>query len=249
MSPRAHTAATRHTRTAAAPTSPRDDTQARVLAAASELFAEHGFARTTIREIAERAGVNVAAGHYHFGSKREIYLAVAREQFGTLDARIAAADADVDENALDGLSRGALGALLGRRIHAMLAFLLGPPPSLHGAIMIGELSHPTDALPVIVREYVRPQQQRVSNILARLAPSLDARALQACCFSIVSQVFFQRLMLPAMPDLLGVASLPRDHLRRTAEHITEFALAAISGLERARRTSRTRTSSGENRAT
>jgi AcrR family transcriptional regulator len=224
-----------------------DDTQARVLAAASELFADHGFARTTIREIAERAGVNVAAGHYHFGSKRELYLAVARTQFDTLDARIAAANADADENALEALSRDALGALLGRRIQAMLLFLLGPPPSPHGAIMLGELSHPTDALPVIVREYVRPQQQRVAKIISHLAPSLDARSVQQCCFSIVSQVFFQRLMLPAMPDLMGVASLPRNHVQRTAEHITAFALAAIAGLERASRALRAPTPARENR--
>ena len=247
MSPRSQRAAIRRVGAPAEPIASGDDTQARVLTAASELFAAHGFARTTIREIAERAGVNVAAGHYHFGSKRELYLAVARAQFDTLDARIASANADVEEGALDGLSRAALGALLGRRIHAMLAFLLGPPPSPHGAIMLGELSHPTDALPVIVREYVRPQQQRVVAIIARLAPSLDARAIQQCCFSIVSQVFFQRLMLPAMPDLMGVAALPRDHVRRTAEHITAFALAAITGLERASRAARAPTPARENR--
>ncbi len=224
-----------------------DDTQARVLAAASDLFAERGFERTTIREIAERAGVNIAAGHYHFGSKRELYLAVARVQFETLDARISAAQADVDDAALDGLSREALGTLLGRRILAMLSFLLGPPPSPHGAIMLGELAHPTDALPVIVREYVRPQQQRVANILARLAPGLDTRSIQQCCFSIVSQVFFQRLMLPAMPDLLGVAELPRDHLKRTAEHITAFSLAALRGLERVAPAAQRRTRARENR--
>ena len=40
-------------------------TKHRLLAAATELFAEHGFHGTTIRDIAARAGVNVAAGNYH----------------------------------------------------------------------------------------------------------------------------------------------------------------------------------------
>jgi len=59
-----------------------DGTKDRLLTAASELFAERGFHRTTVRDIAARAQVNVAAGNYHYGSKRALYLAVLRAQFG-----------------------------------------------------------------------------------------------------------------------------------------------------------------------
>ena len=45
------------------------ETQAKILDAAEELFVEMGFAATPVRAIAERAGVNLAAAHYHFGSK------------------------------------------------------------------------------------------------------------------------------------------------------------------------------------
>jgi len=55
---------------------PADATGARVIRAAGTLFAERGFHGTTMRDIAERAGANVASGHYHFGSKRDLYLAV-----------------------------------------------------------------------------------------------------------------------------------------------------------------------------
>ena len=58
-----------------------DETRTRLLEAGAALFAAQGFHGTTVREIAERAGVNLAAGHYHFGSKRELYLEVFRAHF------------------------------------------------------------------------------------------------------------------------------------------------------------------------
>src|SRR5439155_1211487 len=65
------------------------------MAAASELFAERGFHRTTVRDIAARARVNVAAGHYHYGSKRALYLAVLRAQFADVRATLQARGAAV----------------------------------------------------------------------------------------------------------------------------------------------------------
>ena len=65
-----------------------DQTRQRLLAAASELFAAQGYHGTTVREIAQRAGVNLAAGNYHFGSKRELYLEVLRAYFQSLQAEL-----------------------------------------------------------------------------------------------------------------------------------------------------------------
>ncbi|MCA9756911.1 MAG: TetR family transcriptional regulator [Candidatus Eisenbacteria bacterium] len=45
------------------------DTQRRILEAAEKLFAERGFAATSLRSIVAEAQVNLAAVHYHFGSK------------------------------------------------------------------------------------------------------------------------------------------------------------------------------------
>jgi AcrR family transcriptional regulator len=48
------------------------DTRARILESAVTLFAEGGFAGTTIRDLAERAGMTTAAMYYHFASKDQI---------------------------------------------------------------------------------------------------------------------------------------------------------------------------------
>jgi len=53
--------------------SPRQtDTRQRALEVALELFAEHGYEQTSLREIADRLGVTKAALYYHFPSKEAL---------------------------------------------------------------------------------------------------------------------------------------------------------------------------------
>ncbi len=51
-------------------------TRALLLAAASDLLREEGYAATSTRAVAERAGTRLSLVHYHFGSKRGLFLAV-----------------------------------------------------------------------------------------------------------------------------------------------------------------------------
>jgi AcrR family transcriptional regulator len=53
-----------------------EDTRRRILDTALALFAAEGFAGASTREIAERAGVNLPAIQYYFGSKEGLYRAV-----------------------------------------------------------------------------------------------------------------------------------------------------------------------------
>jgi AcrR family transcriptional regulator len=52
------------------------DTKTRILDAAERLFVEHGFEATSLRSLTTAAEVNLAAVHYHFGSKEELFQAV-----------------------------------------------------------------------------------------------------------------------------------------------------------------------------
>ena len=56
------------------------DTKTQILDAARGALAEEGYARTTTRAIADRAGVQLSLVHYHFGGKQQLLEAVlARE--------------------------------------------------------------------------------------------------------------------------------------------------------------------------
>ena len=61
-----------------------DDTKALVRSTALRLFRERGYAATTMRAIAQEAGVATGNAYYHFASKdhlvQELYLDVTREQ-------------------------------------------------------------------------------------------------------------------------------------------------------------------------
>lgn len=54
------------------------DTKEQILNTAERLFAEHGFAGTSLRGVVREAEVNIAAVHYHFGSKEKLFVAVVQ---------------------------------------------------------------------------------------------------------------------------------------------------------------------------
>jgi AcrR family transcriptional regulator len=64
----------------------RSDTRARIQQVALELFAEQGYDKTSLREIAERLDVTKAALYYHFKSKEDIVRSLVEDYFGQLDA-------------------------------------------------------------------------------------------------------------------------------------------------------------------
>jgi AcrR family transcriptional regulator len=64
--------------------------QSRLLDSAEELFAEYGYAATSIRRLADAAGVNPALVHYYFGTKRELLGAVMDRTLEPMARAIAA---------------------------------------------------------------------------------------------------------------------------------------------------------------
>ena len=59
-----------------------------LLDAAAVLFAEQGYARTTIREVASATGMGPGSSYYHFASKADMLLAVYQEGVRTVTADV-----------------------------------------------------------------------------------------------------------------------------------------------------------------
>jgi len=72
---------------------PLNETQTRILDVAEELFMQHGFEGASMRMLTAKAGVNLAAVNYHFGSKDALIEAVFRRRLDSMNAeRIAELD-------------------------------------------------------------------------------------------------------------------------------------------------------------
>ena len=70
---------------------PLFSTKQRILGAAEELFARHGFAGASLRQVTSAAQVNLAAVNYHFGSKENLINEVFRRRLDGLNIERTAA--------------------------------------------------------------------------------------------------------------------------------------------------------------
>ena len=65
-----------------------NDKQLQIIETAEKLFADKGYKGTSVRDIAEEAGINVAMISYYFGSKEQLMEAIFEIRIGTVQMRI-----------------------------------------------------------------------------------------------------------------------------------------------------------------
>ncbi|WP_319452193.1 MULTISPECIES: helix-turn-helix domain-containing protein [unclassified Mycobacterium] len=106
---------------------PRNAAELRILAAALDLFAEHGVSGTSLQMIADAVGVAKGAVYYRFKTKDEIVVAVTEMQLARLEEALEAAEAaEAEGNRARGrellLTRVIELAVENRRIVSVLQF-------------------------------------------------------------------------------------------------------------------------------
>jgi AcrR family transcriptional regulator len=100
--------------------------QARVIAAALELFARNGVGGTSLQMIADEIGVTKAAVYHQYPTKDEIVIAAAEAELAMLDGVVAAAEAEpTPRRARDALVVGMVDLTIERR--RKVATILGDP--------------------------------------------------------------------------------------------------------------------------
>ena len=117
--------------------SSRDRGSRRVLDAAAELFVTQGYAATTLRQIAAKAGIKAGSIYHHFDSKEALFVAVLDdgievmiEAFAAPPATVATADTADTRERLRAHVRGHLGALFDFGSYTaahVTAFFTAPP--------------------------------------------------------------------------------------------------------------------------
>jgi AcrR family transcriptional regulator len=107
------------------------NTKDRILGAAEELFAQFGFAGTSLRQVTSRADVNIAAVNYHFGSKENLVNEVFRRRMDDMSEQRLARLREAQET-----SPGELEPILAAFIQPALALTL----DRHGSAFVRVLA-------------------------------------------------------------------------------------------------------------
>ncbi|MBI2286275.1 MAG: CerR family C-terminal domain-containing protein [Nitrosomonadales bacterium] len=199
-----------------------EQTRARLLDAAREVFSQHGFQGATVREICRRAEANVAAVNYHFGSKDGL-LAEALN-FAPLKAmQLANIEAG-----------GAPEMRLCLFIRDFMLMLLDETNgSLPCRIMARELADPTPALDKIVREAIAPLHEFLGELLREIAGEKTGEAeLRRCMHSILGQCLYYRHSHPVLQRLHPRLRYDQKEIAAIALHIADFSLAGINAISK-----------------
>jgi AcrR family transcriptional regulator len=75
-----------------------NDKQVQIIQIAEELFASRGFEGTSVRDIAEAAGINIAMISYYFGSKEKLMEAIFEMRTGHIKMKV---ESLINDNSLD----------------------------------------------------------------------------------------------------------------------------------------------------
>jgi TetR/AcrR family transcriptional regulator, regulator of cefoperazone and chloramphenicol sensitivity len=201
------------------------EARARLLHTAVHLFAEKGFAKTSTRELATAAGVNIAAISYYFGDKAGLYRAAYTEPMGVCDAM-----ASMDVCAVT-LKQG---------LHLLLTQMA--EPLKHGELVrlctrlhFREILEPTGLWEEEINTEIRISQAALERLLCihlgLEQPDDDVHTLAHSIVALPIYLFVARDILQALqPHLIDTAAAIDAYIKRQVG----YALAMVQS-EKTRR--------------
>ena len=200
-----------------APVTPKGQaTRASILQTAAEVFAERGYAETTLSELIARSGLTKGAFYFHFTSKEQLALAVLEEK---------------QRQWLEFVSQRALAKPVAidqlRALGPALIKLHREDPSAYSAPRLARDLARMPELAGIVRAQMRGWIDLVASIISRaqqdgdLPPQLDATALATILVAATD----------GLKDLSGILDPPNRAKRgfeQRMQRMTEIVEALIS---------------------
>lgn len=160
---------------AAEASKPGEDARARLLQAGLRLFAQQGYSKTSTRELAEAASVNVASISYYFGDKAGLYRAVFIEAMGSPEEDLARFNGP--DLSLSQVLRGFYDSFLE-------PLRQGDEARLCMKLHMREMLEPTGLCELGITDGIRPMHDALAAQLCRhfglAAPDLDLQRLAIC---------------------------------------------------------------------
>ncbi len=209
------------------PVESADPTRQKLLDAAGETFAKHGYQAATVREICARAGANVAAVNYYFRDKTGLYVEVMRQSICSAqqEAAQAAAKNRKPEEVLRAL------------IHGMFQRMIASErPSWHFRLMAHEMARPTPALKQVIDEVIRPNYEFLRKTLSAILKLPPEHATtRMCAHSVIGQVIHYVHARPVIGELWPELRMTPAQAGQLAEHVADFSLYSVKEIARRKR--------------
>lgn len=211
----------------------------RLLEAALHLFAAKGFDKTSTREIADKAGVNLGAISYYFGDKASLYRAVIDESFCDSET-MAACGLPADAKACDCLPDPATSGLSSSEALARFFFNFLQPLKQGELVQLvmrlhfRELVEPSGVLDdcnAEMKDLYEGLRTLVTRHLGLPQHDADAERLALSILGLSLNFFVTHdLMSYLAPTLLTNA----DEIDLLAERLAQFAIDMLDGEARRR---------------
>jgi TetR/AcrR family transcriptional regulator, regulator of cefoperazone and chloramphenicol sensitivity len=194
----------------------------RLLHVAIEVFAEHGFRATTVREICARANVNVASVNYYFRSKEALYgkaLALAIQEANQLYPIAPAQDKNLSPEQR-------LTLFIDNFLHKLLD---DSHLGYHSKLITREIAEPTKALDEIIAIAIVPQFILLEAIIQQvLGVHTDKVTIHRCLLSILGQCLLFKHSRSIVDRLHPEMIADEQAIKDTATHIAKFSLFALT---------------------
>jgi TetR/AcrR family transcriptional regulator, regulator of cefoperazone and chloramphenicol sensitivity len=195
-----------------------DETRDRLIDAAVNVFAEHGYEAATVRMICERAGVrNIGAVNYYFQGKDRLYMEAVQRAVGGCTSRMVVPVRGPEvtaEQQLREFIRGMLTAML-------------ESPKASRILWMRELACPTEACAEAVRKSINPMARLLQDVLSEMTPEMPVEQRWMSGFSIVGQCLYYSQNQTVIEVLVGPEIAAHMTAERLAGHIADFSLTAL----------------------
>jgi len=198
--------------------------QDRLLDAAEELFCEHGFEGTSIRDLATAAGCNIASVNYYFGGKENLYVAVWRRHLYLMrQARVASIEEVMSQQ--DG--EPSLEELLTSYANAFVEPLVDKKTGGRFIkLMAREMVDKHLPQNIFLEEMIIPVMTALQQALMRICPGLTEVNARLTILSLVGQLV-HTICAEAMLEQSDNLEIPKFDLAEVVNHIVKFSAAGI----------------------
>ena len=195
-----------------------------ITAAAVRHFAEYGFSGASVREILRDAGANVAAVHYHFGSKEELYREVVSTFLTKLSDERQHTLLEI-ESAPPSTRRGRIETLVRGYVEPHIRLCGDPDAKDYVRLLARFVTENEQLTQNIYSEILEPTRTRYVKALAAAAPEISQTELFRL-FSFMVSLMVTAPADPSYSSLTGRSAWPR-YPQRLIEQIVAFVTAGI----------------------